>query len=47
MDSIDNEKTLIRGDKPGGYALAAGQMLGQFRVLRGLGRGGIKKLNIQ
>lgn len=41
MDSIDNEKTLIRGDKAGSYALAAGQMLGQFRVLRGLGRGGM------
>ena len=40
-DPLDDAKTLIREDKAGGYALAVGAMLGQYRIVRTLGRGGM------
>lgn len=40
-NSIGSEKTITRNDKPVGYTLAVGQTLGQYRIIRPLGRGGM------
>ncbi len=40
-DPLDGEKTILPDDKTGGYALAVGQTLGQYRIVRPLGRGGM------
>lgn len=40
-DPLDTEKTLIHDDKPAGYALVVGSKLGQYHIIRPLGRGGM------
>ncbi len=40
-DPLDAEKTIIRQNEDKGFALSEGKVLGQYRVIRGLGRGGM------
>ncbi len=39
--SIGDEKTIGRERESGGFTLSAGQVLGQYRIIRALGRGGM------
>jgi eukaryotic-like serine/threonine-protein kinase len=41
VDPLDYEKTIDLNEERGNYALAAGSTLGQYRIVRPLGRGGM------
>ncbi len=41
FDPLDVEKTVVSFGEKGGYALSGGDVLGQYRILRQLGKGGM------